>query len=567
FSGTTLTGGAYNLTGTLQFNGANIVTNASSITLSGTSSQIINQSSANALASFATNNSGALFAINSGRTFTTAGSFTNNGTLTVGSSTSKFTVNGNLTNFSGTTLTGGAYNLTGVLQFNGANIVTNAASITLTGTSSQILNQSSANGLANFATNAAAGKFTVAGGRIFTTAGAFSNSGSLTLTGSGSKFTTGGTLTNTGTLSIGSGSTFTVGGTGAFTQTAGTTTDNGTLTLQSSGTLALNGGSLFGSGTISGAFKSSGTVSPGATTAATGILTETGAYTQNSGGILNIAIAGTTAGTQYDQLNPTTASLGGTLNISLGTGFTPSLGSTFKILNFSSKTGTFATVNGLSINGTEHFTITYQPTDVLLTVVTGAAIAANRGPVSRPSLVRYTLSARGAELLGFRLWGSSVPQPSASALARAAWGGSRNSGSEPLFGGRGLVKASGSLKVRGAVALGSGTGATLSGRQSGLSGMAALVPGRGVSVGRARPLVVSAAGNGAIPSSLNPVVGAPSANNGGMRGMMAPRSLEYQLDVLSIVRMGPRRAWRELWRQSDNPYVPALASFTCSGIR
>jgi hypothetical protein len=65
--------------------------------------------------------------------------------------------------------------------------------------------------------------------------------------------------------------------------------------------------------------------------------------------------------------------LGGTLNISELGGFVPTVGSTFKILNFNSETGTFATVNGLTINGTEKYTITYQPTDVLLTVVSGAA--------------------------------------------------------------------------------------------------------------------------------------------------------------------------------------------------
>src|SRR4029077_15229197 len=102
---------------------------------------------------FATNDSGATFAIASGRNFTTAGNFTNNGTLTVGSSNSTFDVNGNLTNFSGTTLTGGTYNVTGTLQFNNANIVTNAANITLTGTSSTIINQSAVNALTNFAIN------------------------------------------------------------------------------------------------------------------------------------------------------------------------------------------------------------------------------------------------------------------------------------------------------------------------------------------------------------------------------------------------------------------------------
>src|SRR5215510_3955827 len=109
-----------------------------------------------------TNAAGAGFTINGGANFTTAGNFTNNGTLTVGSSTSKFDVNGNLTNFNSTTntLTGGTYNLTGTLQFNGANIVTNAANITLTGTSSQIVDQSGVtSGLRNFATNASGGSF------------------------------------------------------------------------------------------------------------------------------------------------------------------------------------------------------------------------------------------------------------------------------------------------------------------------------------------------------------------------------------------------------------------------
>jgi len=348
FSGTTLTGGTYNLTGTLQFNGANIVTNAANITLTGTSSQIIDQSNNNGLANFATNASGATFTINSGRNFTTAGNFTNNGTLTVGSTNSKFDVNGNLTNFSGTTLTGGTYNLTGTLQFNGANIVTNAANLTLTGTSSQIIDQSSNNGLANFATNASTGSFTINGNRTFTTAGSFTNAGLFT---------------------VASGSTFTVGGSGSLTQSSGTTTDDGTLSVGS--LFNVQAGSLFGKGTVSGSVQSSGIITPGDSSTATGILTDSGSYTQTSTGALDISIGGTTAGTKYDELNPTSANLNGILNISLINGFVPTIGSTFKIMNFNSEAGTFATVNGLAINSSEHFTITYQGTDVLLTVVSG----------------------------------------------------------------------------------------------------------------------------------------------------------------------------------------------------
>jgi hypothetical protein len=68
-------------------------------------------------------------------------------------------------------------------------------------------------------------------------------------------------------------------------------------------------------------------------------------------------------------LKATTAVLGGTLNISDLNGFIPTVGSTFKILTFNSVTGAFTTVNGLTINSTEEYTVTYQPTDVLLTVV------------------------------------------------------------------------------------------------------------------------------------------------------------------------------------------------------
>ena len=102
-----------------------------------------------------------------------------------------------LTNFSGTTLTGGTYNVTGTLEFPGANIVTDAANITLTGASAAILNSTtSANALAGLASIAAKSSFTLAaGGPAFTTAGKFSNKGTLTV-GSGETFAVGKKFTN-----------------------------------------------------------------------------------------------------------------------------------------------------------------------------------------------------------------------------------------------------------------------------------------------------------------------------------------------------------------------------------
>jgi hypothetical protein len=351
FAGTTLTGGIYNVTGTLQFAGANIVTDAATISLIGTGSLIQNSTtSADALANLAATSAAGSFGISGGRNFTTSGDFTNGGTLTVGAG-STFAVGGSLTNFSGTTLTGGAYNVAGTMQFAGANIVTNAASITLTGANSAILNSTGGgNALANLATNT--GSFALASKRSFSTVGNFGSSGNLT---------------------IGTGSTFTVGGTGVFTQSGGTTTDSGTLSA--SGGVNLSSGSLFGTGSIKGSLASNGTIAPGLSSTSTGILTEAGTFTQNSAGMLDISIGGTTAGTKYDVLNVTTANLGGTLNLALINGFVPTIGSTYKIMNYNSASGAFAVMNGLGINSTEHFTVTTQGSDLLLSVVAGPASA------------------------------------------------------------------------------------------------------------------------------------------------------------------------------------------------
>jgi hypothetical protein len=384
FSGTTLTGGTYKLSGTLQFNGANIVTNAASISLTGTGAKILGKNNVNGLANFAVNASGASFTLGSKYgTFTTAGNFTNNGSLTVTSGDS-FVVNGNLTNFAGTTLTGGAYNVSGTLQFNGANIVTNAANITLGSNTAKIVNQGSANAMLGFNTNTASGKFTLSGNAGLTT--------------------NGGSFTNAGLFTVSSGSTFTVGGSSVnFTQTAGTTTVDGLLQGSGGGSLNLNGGSLFGAGTLGYAVVDAATITPGDSSTKTGLLAVTGAYSQSAAGALDVTIGGKTAGTQFDQLNVSSiATLNGTLNISLASGFTPAVGNTFDILNASSVTGTFTKVNGLSINSSEHFTVTYNGNDVILTVASGAA-GLNSVSLKRPAAehgrYRPTLAPARPELI------------------------------------------------------------------------------------------------------------------------------------------------------------------------
>jgi hypothetical protein len=356
FSGGTLTGGTYDLTGVLQFAG-DIATNDANITLTVTSAKILDGSGSNSLANFATNASGASFEVTGGNVFTTGGSFTNNGTLTVGSSTSKFIVNlaDNLTNFnSGTnTLTGGTYNVTGVLQFAGANIVNNAASITLTGTTSAIENSTAGNGLANFANNTSTGSFTLAGNRTFTTVGAF---------------------TNEGVMDITKGSTFTVtGACNNYTQSAGSTTVDGTLTVNAASTVNITGGNLFGAtGNINGNVDlTGGIVTPGDGAGLIGELKVTGTYTQGSAGTATIDLGGTTAITKYSVLDITkAATLSGTLDVNLVNGFTPVVGNTFTILDYLSASGTFSTTNLPTVTG-DHWLVTYNAKDLVLTLESG----------------------------------------------------------------------------------------------------------------------------------------------------------------------------------------------------
>jgi hypothetical protein len=193
-----------------------------------------------------------------------------NNTGTIEVDTGTLSLSG-LTNYSGTTLTGGTYILTGVLQVPGADIHTNAATIVLNGPTSELFNSaffSQNDALTNLSTNAAGGSLTLENGRTLTTADGFTNAGAVT---------------------VGSGSA--VNATGNYTQTGGSTVVNGALTAHT--TVAVNGGSLSGSGVINANVTNGAQVTPGDAPA---ILTINGTYNQTAAGALNIQIGGTLRG-------------------------------------------------------------------------------------------------------------------------------------------------------------------------------------------------------------------------------------------------------------------------------
>jgi hypothetical protein len=244
------------------------------------------------------------------------------------------------------TLAAGTYMVNGILDFpNG--VVTNAANITLTGASAEIVNSaSSTNALATLTSNASTGVLSLQKGQVLSTTVSLSNAGKL-IVGTGSGF--------------GSG--------GSYTQTAGTTTVDGMLTAP--GGVTLQNGSLLGQGTVSSPVTSSAIVTVGDATTKAGKLSMN-AYTQKSTGSLNVAIGGATAGTQYSQLAVANGvSLNGILSVKLINGFVPTVGSNFQIVTGSAVTGKFSTTKGLSINSGEHFTVNYKSTNVTLTVVAG----------------------------------------------------------------------------------------------------------------------------------------------------------------------------------------------------
>ena len=194
----------------------------------------------------------------------------------------------------------------------------------------QILDGGTTAALAGLTANTAGGSLTLKDGAALASPGAFSNSGSLT---------------------VGAGSRFTVKNNGNYTS-AGASIIDGTLTA---GTATLTG-SLTGAGVIAANLVNDGAVTPGDSP---GILTISGNYQQGSGGVLNIEVGGTTAGTQYDQLKVSgTATLAGTLDATLINGFGPGAGEQFAALTAGGGiSGSFATINLPSIDGQPAFTV------------------------------------------------------------------------------------------------------------------------------------------------------------------------------------------------------------------
>ena len=232
--------------------------------------------------------------------------------------------------------------------------------------------------------NWVSGNIILADGSVFQNSGTFNAKATTTMTGTAAesfindgsfiKDTAGTTttmdipFTNNGTVDIVAGNLRFLKG---MDNGENAVIDLGNGTLNPGETLNLvSGDSLIGSGTLAANLVNAGTVSPG--NSAGGITIE-GNYTQQSTGVLEIQLGGTTAGTQYDQLTVTgTATMAGTLNVSLIDGFIPQVGDSFTILPYGIRSGGFSTLN---LPEGYRWGFQYAYSGMILTVLEGGSIS------------------------------------------------------------------------------------------------------------------------------------------------------------------------------------------------
>jgi hypothetical protein len=321
----------------------------------------------------------------------------------------------------------------------------------------------------------------------------------------------------------------------------------GTLTSTSLGNVDLNGGTLAGTGTVGDNLVDDSTLKPGTSAAATGKLTVTDAYTQDAGGALDIQINGATAGTKYDQLKVTQgATLGGTLNIALGSAFTPTVGQTFTILTASSVTDQFTTVNGLAINGSEHFTITYNTGSVVLTVVSGALAASGNNqtitqaihPVLYHSAINHVSKGHFALAVG----GQSLA-PAASSL---------------LLGLPASFKPTLSLARVPAASMTAPVSAPVS-FATGLMGVRAFRPRDDFGA----PAASSGPGDAPMTGAmgLSPVSAAAYNSMGAMNHLR----FECGVDLKALMKTSRKQLVRALWASPDSPEALSIGYMTFIG--
>jgi hypothetical protein len=181
-------------------------------------------------------------------------------------------------------------------------------------------------------------------------------------------------LVNNGTLAV--NSSF------LFNDATTSLTNNGVINLATNRKLDIGAASFVNvvGGTIAGdgeldvdsttAAIHAGTLAPGSSA---GKLTVRGTLPLSPTANIAIEIGGITRTVAYDWLAVTgSATLTGTLDITLINGYEPEIGDTFTIVTCGSCVGAFETINGVEIGNGKRFDTVYNGGDIQLVVVTVA---------------------------------------------------------------------------------------------------------------------------------------------------------------------------------------------------
>ncbi len=187
----------------------------------------------------------------------------------------------------------------------------------------------------------ATGNLTVGGGRVLTNTGTFN-----ILNGAGGQRAVSAVLRNSGLVD--SSTTASIGSNGAQHTNAGNLrVTSGTLTITGDSFTNQAGGLVSGNGRLdvtalqAAGLRNDGSVQPGLSV---GSLTIAGRLTSGDTGELGIEIAGLGSG-QFDVLTVTgPVTLAGRVAVSLLPGYLPTIGDTFRVFNYASRTGSFAQV-------------------------------------------------------------------------------------------------------------------------------------------------------------------------------------------------------------------------------
>lgn len=221
-------------------------------------------------------------------------------------------------------------------------------------------------------------------------------------------------VTGTATA-ISSGGQLTVSGS-AYSQEIGTSTlIDGALTANQLN----NSGLVTGDGTVNAYFRNLGTLEPG-DDGAPGVFTINGQYAQH--GFLDIDIDGPNSNSELNISDG--ATLHGTLDVSVGDGFTPQLGSSFVVMTYSSFVGAFDDIVASGLEPGEFWDVSYEKNDVLLTLE-GTANSASLGDSLLPTPESGTFltcaTALGVIIIFLRIhFGPQLRAASASARCRSA---------------------------------------------------------------------------------------------------------------------------------------------------